>query len=63
MRVCRSVLSACFFVVLLAAASHADDKFPRWQFRLSFPKEVRAESFNGRVVLYCSQTRCSLASV
>jgi len=57
MRVCRSVLSACLFVVLLAAASHADDKFPRWQFRLSFPKEVRAESFNGRVVLYCSQTR------
>ena len=42
---------------MIATVSRADEKLPRWQFRLSFPKEVRAEPFSGRVVLYFSQTR------
>lgn len=57
MRVYRSLVRACCLVVLLASVSRAEDKLPRWQFRLSFPKEVRAEPYSGRVVLYFSQTR------
>ena len=57
MRVCRSLIRACCVVVLFAGVSHAEEKLPRWQFRVSFPKGVRAEPFTGRVVLYLSQTR------
>ena len=57
MRVCRSLIRACCVVVLFAGVSRADEKLPRWLFRVSFPKEVRAEPFTGRVVLYLSQTR------
>ena len=57
MRLCRSLVRACCLVVLLATISRADEKLPRWQFRLSFPKEVRAEPYSGRVVLYFSRTR------
>ncbi len=57
MRVCRSLVRAFWLVLLIATASRADDKLPRWQFRLSFAKEVRAEPYSGRVVLYLSQTR------
>ena len=57
MRVCRSLIRACCVVVLFAGVSHADEKLPRWLFRVSFPKGVRAEPFTGRVVLYLSQTR------
>lgn len=57
MRVCRSLMRVCCVVVLMASVTRADEKLPRWQFRLSFPKEVRAEPYSGRVVLYFSQTR------
>ncbi|MFM9961800.1 MAG: alpha/beta hydrolase [Planctomycetaceae bacterium] len=57
MRVCWLLVRACWLVLLIAAVSRADEKLPHWQFRLSFPKEVRAEPFSGRVVLYFSQTR------
>ena len=57
MRVCRSLIRACCVMWLVVSVSHADEKLPRWQFRLSFPKEVRAEPYSGRVVLYFSQTR------
>lgn len=57
MRVCRTLIRVCCVLWLVASVSRADDKLPRWQFRLSFPKEVRAEPYSGRVVLYFSQTR------
>ena len=57
MRVCRLLIRVCCVAALFASVSHAEDKLPRWQFRLSYPKEVRAEPFSGRVVLYFSQTR------
>ncbi len=57
MRVCRSLIRACCVIVLLASVTQAEEKLPRWLFRVSFPKEVRAEPFSGRVVLYLSQTR------
>lgn len=57
MRVCRPLIRACCLVVLLTTVSRADEKLPRWQFRVSFPKEIRAEPYSGRVVLYFSQTR------
>src|SRR5690349_7732349 len=57
MRVCRSLVRACCLVLLIATMSRADEKLPHWQFRLSFPKEVRAEPYSGRVVLYFRQTR------
>lgn len=53
----RSLNRVCCIAVLLASVSRADENLPHWQFRLSFPKEVRAEPYSGRVVLYFSQTR------
>ena len=57
MRVCWKPVGACCLVLLLVTTSHAENKLPGWQFQLSFPKELRAEPFSGRVVLYFSQTR------
>ncbi len=57
MRCYRPLVRACCLVLLIATMSRADEKLPHWQFRLSFPKEVRAEPYSGRVVLYFSQTR------
>jgi S-formylglutathione hydrolase FrmB len=57
MRACRLLMRVCGVVVLLASVSRADEKLPRWQFRVSFPKEVRTEPFSGRVVLYLSQAK------
>lgn len=57
MRVDRLLVRACCLVLWMAFACRADETLTRWQFRLSFPKELRAEPFSGRVVLYFSQTK------
>ena len=57
MRCCRPLGCACLVLLLICGGAAADDKLPRWQFRMSFAKEVRAEPFSGRVVLYLSQSR------
>ncbi len=57
MQVCWPLVRVSLVVLLLAMPSRADEKLPRWQFRVSFAKEVRAEPYSGRVVLYLSQTR------
>ena len=57
MRCGRPLVRAWLVLLLLCGGAAADDKLPHWQFRLSFPKEVRAEPYSGRVVLYFSQTR------
>ena len=57
MRFLRPLVRAWLVLLLICGGAAADDKLPRWQFRLSFPKEVRTEPYSGRVVLYFSQTR------
>ena len=57
MRCGRPLVRAWLVLLLICGGAAADDKLPHWQFRLSFPKEVRAEPYSGRVVLYFSQTR------
>ena len=57
MRCGRPLVRAWLVLLLLCGGAAADDKLPHWQFRLSFPKEVRAEPYSGRVVLYFSQSR------
>ena len=57
MRCGRPLVRAWLVLLLICGGAAADDKLPHWQFRLSFPKEVRTEPYSGRVVLYLSQTR------
>jgi hypothetical protein len=59
MRVERLLIRVCVVLWLMASASFAEEakKHPRWQFRVSFPTEVQAEPFTGRVVLYLSQAK------
>ena len=50
-------LVLCLLLIATPSADADEVQLAHWQFRLSFPKEARAEPFTGRVVLYFSRNR------